>query len=180
VRAARGDHRVEFEGEDWDIGLILPELAMFVGGFEGADYPLADECADAVAASGGDIDAAVADGCTDLDVEQYFPEGSACRACVEGNGGDFQACLDSGECPETAPYVVADDTSGRSVYYHVAVGSMLLCKPDYVVDVQVLTHIGTDGSFPEAFDHSGWGSFCLQFWDDRNESTSVIRVGSSR
>lgn len=156
---------VEHGGEDWEIELLLSRMALFVGTPEPQLSTIEDDCADAVEAAGGDLDVAE-DTCGDLAIEQFFPEGSTCRACVQDNGGDVAACVEGGECPEEAPRVVEMTGESGPAYWQTAEVDMLACAPDYTTRAVLLTRIDADGGFPPAFDPVAWPTACVPTWSE--------------
>lgn len=151
----------EHGGEDWDITLGLALWENMVGEPDVQYGRMSSGCASALAANGGDAEAAVADGdCVDLEILMFLPEGSECRACVEDSGGDFAGCQDSGECLEQAPMVAAvGDT-----FWNEADVDLLACAPDYTVPAIVLGTFGMEGVLAEPFDIDAWGYICAPFW----------------
>lgn len=92
--------------------------------------------------------------------------------------GDIDACVDSGDCAERSPYVVATEGLAGSEYWNVAAITMLACKPDYTTNALVVTHIAEDGSFPEAFDHDEWEAFCVPYWNEDLGGVDVFCAGT--
>lgn len=168
---------VEHDGEDWELQLRVARTSVLLGEPDPQEMPLDDACEAALTDAGGDVDVAE-DTCGDLVIEQFFPDGSACRACVEGNGGVFTDCVESGECPEEAPYVVEmSDADGASLW-QVAEADVLACAPDYTLRAVILTHIGVDGSLPAAFDTEQWGNFCLPTWSEAIDGIDFVCYGT--
>jgi hypothetical protein len=157
---------VEFEGESWEMNLSVPTFMVYAGDIEPVMSSLTGSCQAAVADNGGDLAAAEGDGCIEDDIEQFFPDGSACRACVEGNGGDFDACVASEECYEEAPSVVWFEEEEGTVWYQLAQGYIFACAPDQSVLTYIAAKIGPEGELPAAFDHEAWSYLCIPYWDE--------------
>ncbi len=157
---------VEHEREDWELSISAPSFMAFVGDVAPYTSTLSAACEGAVADAGGDLDAALSEGCIEEDLRQFFPDGSACRACVEGNGGDFDACVEADECPEEAAIVVWIEEPEGVAWYEVAQAYIWGCAPDHTVLTLILTDIPHDGTLPRAFDHAAWSYLCLPYWDE--------------
>ena len=163
-------------GEDWEITLGMAVWENFVGAPEVSRLSLTDACAEALLEAGGDAEAAMdSGGCVDLEIEMILPEGSACRACVAGSGGDVAGCQEAGECPLEAPEVV--EVAGR--YWNRAEVEMLACAPDYVVPAVVLGDFTPEGEMPASFDVEGWAYICAPFWSEESRAVEYVCQGGS-
>ncbi|HNC95400.1 MAG TPA: hypothetical protein PKW90_04700 [Myxococcota bacterium] len=163
-------------GQDWEITLGMALWENFVGDLNVGYASLTPGCANALAANGGNADAAMDDGdCVDLEIETILPEGSECRACIEGNGGDLLTCQETEACPIEAPEVVAVG----SEYWNRAEVELLACAPDYTVTAAVLGDFGSDGSLPTPFDVEGWGYICAPFYSPDSRSVEYACQGGN-
>lgn len=162
----------EFDGDRWEMSLSVPSYMAFVNDPAPYTSTLAEACQDALTASGGDLAAAQESGCIEDDIHQFFEAGTPCRACVEGNGGDFASCVDLGECPAEAAIQVWIDEPEGPVWYDVATAEMWACAPAETVLTLLLTDIPASGALPAAFDHEAWAYLCLPYWDESIDDTS--------
>lgn len=153
------------EGESWEITLAVAGYGTLLGGLEQQLGEMPEACVAALLAAEGDVEVAEDEGCDDLDLERFLPEGSDCRACVEGAAGDLLACQAAGACAEEAP--VLEKEGGET--WHVATGLVMACAPDYTTPALVLAKYDADGQPPDPFDLEGWGYLCTPFWSEEDE-----------
>lgn len=154
-------------GDTWNASLQMPSYMGFVSDPEADMSAISTSCKDAVLAAGGDLAAAEASGdCIEDDIHQFFEEGSTCRACVEGNGGDFDACVEESSCHEETPSVVWVEEENGPVWYQLAQIYIWACAPDWTELTLILADIEPDGTMPPAFDHPAWAYMCIPYWEE--------------
>lgn len=155
-------YATEHGGESWDITLGVALWENVIGDPELVYGEMSQDCGDALAAQGGDAEAAEDSGeCVDLEILMFLPEGSECRTCVEESAGDFWGCQESGACLTEAPMVAAvGDT-----FWNEAEATVLACAPDYTVPIILLGTYGQEGVMPAPFDLAKWGFICAPFGD---------------
>ena len=149
------------DGADYEARLDLEAYAVVVGPIQPIAMALSETCLDGVAEHGGDVDAAEdADLCSLNEVQAFFPEDGACRACVGDNGGDVVACAALDTCATTAWQV---ERLGGD-WYELAGAWVLGCAPDLVSPVYfAVADIADDGALPPLWDHDAWGWTCFPF-----------------
>jgi hypothetical protein len=154
-------------GEDWVLDLDVPTFLDFTTD-PAPETPttITNACRSALSEATGDPDAAIAAGCSESEMHEFFPEGSTCRACLGANGGDLGACEDAGECAEDATPQVWFDEGGAEVWYEVNWAYMWGCAPDRTVLTLLMTEPREGDTLPDAFDHPGWGYLCIPYWDE--------------
>lgn len=155
----------EHDGRAYTAAVDVPTYFWFIGEPEALFGTLDEGCREALAESGGDVDAAIGEGCTPDDEAAFFEEGSACRTCLSERGGDLSACEEDGECPEEAPQETWTLEDGERVYYDIVTAYMWACAPDWSVLVVMLANVEDDGTLPETFDHENWSYLCIPYWD---------------
>jgi len=108
-----------------------------------------------------------------------FAEGSDCRACVEGNGGDYAGCQDAGSCPEQAPLAIwALDAYGEQAWYRGVYSLAFGCAPDYLAQFYFMASYGEDGVLPDAYNHDAWAYLCTPLWNDETDAVDTFCIGS--
>jgi hypothetical protein len=149
------------DGVDWEARLELEPYEDVVGPVQPIAMSLSDTCVEGVASAAGDVEAAAdADACTDEEIQAFFPDDGACRACVADRGGDVGACQLDDTCASTAWQVVKLGGS----WYELAGAWVLTCAPDRVSPVYfAVADIADDGTMPALFDHDAWGWTCFPF-----------------
>lgn len=158
------------DGQTWDATLELPQYTAFLDDLEAVMGSLSDDCADALLANGGDVEAAVDDrDCTEEEQHQFFEEGTTCGACI-ADGGDFDACFDAGDCTEEAPQVSWVLEDGEKAWYQLVSAVAWACKPDWLSPVYVLATVPPDGTLPESYDHASWNYYCFLLYDPGSDS----------
>lgn len=167
---------LSLDGERWEASLSVPSFMAFVNDPAAYTSEIPDTCVDALAAHPGDVAAAEGDGCVEDDLQQFLPEGSACRVCVEGNGGDYAACVEADSCVDEAPQVVWVEEDGQPVWYQMATAEMWACAPDETVLTILLADIPPSGELPRAFDHAAWAYLCLPYWDEAENGVSYTCI----
>ncbi len=164
---------VEHDGSSWEMTLGLAMIESFVGDLTLALGEVPEDCVADLLESAGDIDAA--GGCSTEDEASFFPEGSDCRACVEGSLGDIVACQEVGRCDVEAPVL---ESRGADLWHRFE-GTLLTCAPDWTVPAYVLAHADESGAPPDPFDYDGWGYICAPFWDDYSGDVTYVCQGGS-
>lgn len=153
-------------GDKWSITVGTKIYSVLVGEPEALYISLPNNCVAELLANGGDVQAAIDVGrCIDYDVEAFMPAGTDCRACVE-EGGDFDGCVDAGECLAEAPATVAVGYGAESRFYQQAFAYYLACAPDYTSSAILLGRITPDGTFARPFDREAWAGWCLPYWSE--------------
>jgi hypothetical protein len=168
------------EGEPWEMTLGVAMIENILGELVPAMGTLPGDCVDALVEAAGDIDAA--GDCSTTDEAAFFPEGSDCRACLEGAAGDYAGCVNTGACAAEA--VVMESEGGR--LWSRLEDTVLTCAPDHTVPGYVLADLGEDGALPDPFDYDRWGYLCVPFGDGRGDVTyscaggdDTMRVGAN-
>ena len=140
---------------------------------------ISEGCAEGVAGTGGDVDAAVESGaCADDEAHTFFAEDSACRTCVEGNGGDYAACQADDTCPQEAALAVwVANPDGDVVWFRSIAAQVWACAPDWIMPFYLLAETGEDGDLPDTYDHNRWAFACTPFWDEANNTSNMSCMG---
>lgn len=151
----------------YEAGLAVYTYTAILNDPEPMFVSISAQCEEGLAVSGG-VDAAVLDGsCAEDEARTFFWPGSACRDCVESNGGRYDACLDEGACAEDVPLAVwVEDDSGARTWYRSALATGWACAPGWLAPFYLLSTMGEDGQLPRAFDHEAWAFLCTPFMDE--------------
>lgn len=158
---------VEHEGDDWELSLSVPSFMAFGTELEPVWTEMTSSCVSNLLEAGGEVEGV----CDEFDTRQFFPEGSECRTCLETNAGDFESCVDLGECPEEAATTVWVEEDGEEVWYDEAWAYMWACAPGHTIYTMALVDdIPADGSLPLPFDHERWAYLCIPYWDTEYDS----------
>jgi hypothetical protein len=165
----------DYEGKIW----VFP-WESFVTDISPVLVQLPSICANSLASNAGDVDAAVAGACNEDDEATFFPVDSTCRACLESSAGDFDLCVDHGECMDEAQWVTA-------FYYETEEPALLevwtsflaACAPDYILFTYLLTIPDDDEEMPDTFDHDAWIHECVPMWSNALNDFDFLCVGAA-
>lgn len=165
-----------FQDQAYTATLDVPTFFQFVGEPEADMTTLGRACQNALLNAEGDIDAALAGNCDETAESEFFAAGTDCRACLESGGGDYDACVSSGECREEVPtqFWIQEEAGPR--FYDAAIAYIYACAPTWTVLTYLLGDFEDDGTLPPTFDHERWAYLCLPYWDTSTESVSFTCV----
>ncbi len=161
---------VKVDGETLEASYAMGAYASFLDGFEPFTESLPDTCQEALVDAEGDVAAAAQDArCADYAAE-FFPDDSACAACLQGDAGDFPACVDAGECPEEAQVLAWIEYKDKRYTYPLAGAHLWACAPDLPVPAYVMGAFDAEGGIPTPFDHAALGAVCIPYWNDADNA----------
>lgn len=152
----------DHDGEPWEAQFLAPSIRAMFGEPVDELRPLPKDCIAALLEVEGDVGAAIDDGrCDDLDELSHLQEGSACRACVASEGGDFEGCVEQSQCPLEAPSWAAMVEGGEQRFYRVAFVEWVGCAPMWHIVGWILYTPTESGGMPDLFSHEGWNYRCM-------------------